>query len=235
MTAHLPRPPDATPTTGQQPDPSDAAPISVLIVDDHTLFRAGLRSLLADEPRIRVVGEASNGAEAIDACTAHAPAVVLMDVRMPGIDGIEASRRITERDPTIAILILTGSDSEQYVIEALRAGARGYILKNTPPESVKRAVIAAAAGEVVLAGPAAHHLVEGATGRSHDPISNLTVREREVLALVAEGVSNERIARQLGIHDKTVRNHVSRVYGKLGVKGRSQVLKYGVGRGLVYE
>jgi len=223
-----------TSTVGSDTDLVGDAPISVLIVDDHALFRAGLRQLLVDTIRIRVAGEASNGAEAIDACSAHDPDVVLMDIRMPVMDGLEATRRITERKPSTAVLILTGSDSGQHVLEALRAGARGYILKDTPPESVIRAVIAAAEGEMILASTAAHHLLAGAFGRSHDP-TDLTMRELEVLTLVATGVSNKKIALKLGIHDKTVRNHVSRVYGKLGLKGRSQALEYAIDRGLVHR
>jgi len=206
--------------------------ITVAIVDDHMLFRAGLRRLLCENERIQVVAEAADGASAVELCLHHRPQVVLMDVRMPGMDGVEATRRIVELDLGIIVLVLTGSDSEQHVIQTLRAGARGYMLKDTPPESVVRAVIAAAEGEVVLAGSAARRVIDGAFGRHQEPLDGLTPREFEIFALMAEGVPNKKIAQQLGINEKTVRNHVSHVYDKLGVDGRSTALLYGLDKGL---
>lgn len=210
-------------------------PLRVLIVDDHPSFRAGLRALLATDARIRVVGEASTGAAAIAAVDSLGVDVALMDVTMPGVDGVEATRRIADAAPHVAVVVLTMHDDDATIVAALRAGARGYLLKGAGRAGVLRAVHAAAAGEVLL-GPAVARRMTGYLGRS-GPASapsfpELTAREREILVHVAAGRSNPEIARRLGVAPKTVRNHVSNVLSKLDVADRSAAIALARAAGL---
>lgn len=199
-------------------------PLRVLVVDDHPSFRAGLRALLATDPRIRVVGEASSGSAAISALSSLGPDVILMDITMPGMDGIEATGRIVESAPHVAVVVLTMHDDDASIVAALRAGARGYLLKGAGRAEVLRAVHAAAAGEALL-GPAIARRMTGYVGvpRPADalPFPELTSREREILRELAQGHSNPEIARRLGLAPKTVRNHVSNIFAKLEVADRA--------------
>jgi DNA-binding NarL/FixJ family response regulator len=208
-------------------EPRIAEPLRILIVDDHPAFRAGLRALLATDDRLRVVGEASTGAGAISAVASSAPDVVLMDVSMPGIDGVEATRRIIDAAPHVAIVVLTMRDDDGTVFAALRAGARGYLLKGAPRGELLRAIHAAAAGEALL-GPALAGGMLAYFGRpaptTAPPFPELTAREREILELVAAGRSNPDIAISLGIAPKTIRNHVSTIFTKLQVRDRSEAI-----------
>lgn len=208
-------------------EPSGGEALRVLIVDDHATFRAGLRALLLTDERLRVVAEASTGAGAITAVASSAPDVVLMDVHMPGVDGVEATRRIVDAAPHVAIVVLTMHDDDGTVFAALRAGARGYLLKGAPRAELLRAIHAAAAGEALF-GPAIARRMMAYFGRpapaAAPPFPELSIREREVLEFVAAGRSNADIADSLGVAPKTVRNHVSSIFAKLQVRDRSEAI-----------
>jgi DNA-binding NarL/FixJ family response regulator len=222
-----------------------AAPIRVLLVDDQQLIRAGFRMILADEPGIEVVGEAPDGRAALDAAARLRPDVVVMDIRMPNMDGVEATRRLTtstaspdpERRPRV--LVLTTFDADEYVIEALRAGASGFLLKDVPPDDFVAAIRLIAAGDALLAPSVTRRLLDrfrtrlpGPTdAERHDRLRELTDRELEVLGLIARGLSNREIADTLVLSEPTVKTHVSHVLDKLGLRDRAQavVMAYEVG------
>jgi DNA-binding NarL/FixJ family response regulator len=207
---------------------TDAAPvIRVLIADDHASFRAGLRALLGTAPDLAVVGEASTGGEAVTMADRLQPDVVLMDVNMPGGDGIVATRRIVESAPHVAIVVLTMDAGDASIVSALRAGARGYVLKGAQRTELLRAIRAAAAGEAILGPGVARKLavyLAPAAPLPLRPFPDLTEREREILELVARGQSNAQITIRLVLSPKTVRNHVSNIYGKLGARDRAEAI-----------
>jgi len=208
------------------------AEIRVLLADDQQLMREGLRVLLDLTPDIRVVGEAGNGAEAVERVQALQPDVVLMDVRMPGLDGVAATRRLHKACPDVKVIILTTFDDDEYVFEGLRAGAVGYLLKDVPSEQLAEAIRAAARGEAFIQPSVARKVVaefarltEREHRRREQPlVEPLSARELEVLALVAEGLSNREIGERLFITPGTVKNHVSNVLAKLGVRDRTQAI-----------
>jgi DNA-binding NarL/FixJ family response regulator len=207
----------------------------VLIVDDQTLFRVGLARLLAGDSRIEIVGEAGDGAEALKAVGSLKPDVVLMDIKMPNLDGIGATREITANHPDVKILILTSFDADAQVIQALKAGANGYLLKNSSLESVVSSLLAVMSGERVMASAVANRVLEMLTGSTSTKefYDGLTAREMEILKLLAGGMANKQIAFQLTISEKTVRNHVSNMYEKLNVFDRTQAALYAVRKGLI--
>lgn len=200
--------------------------IQVLIADDHQLFRDGLRALLLSAPDMEVVGEAATGKEAILLAAEHRPGVILMDIQMPDVDGIVATRAITQADPDMNVLMVTMFEDDQSVFAAMRAGARGYVLKGAKHEEMLRAIRAVSSGEAIFSpGIAGRMLSFFASGRESTPLEtfdDLTGREREVLAHLAQGQSNAEIARELTISIKTVRNHVSNILSKLQVADRVQ-------------
>jgi DNA-binding NarL/FixJ family response regulator len=201
-------------------------PVRVLLVDDHPMFRDGLRLALGSVAGIEVVAEADSGASGIAQAAQHQPDVVIMDVNMPDLNGIEATRRIVAESPHIGVLVLTMFDEDESVFQAMRAGARGYLLKGADQEDIVRAVQAVARGDAIF-GPALARRLIGyfASGRQAAvPFAELTDREREVLELVARGRNNTEIARELFISGKTVRNHVSNVFAKLQVTDRAQAI-----------
>lgn len=192
--------------------------IRVLVVDDHPLFRDGLGALLATVPDLEVVGSVGDGESAVRRAVETRPDVVLMDLNLPGVPGIEATRRIVAATPETAVLVLTMVDDDDSVMAALQVGARGYVLKGAGQEEVLAAIRAVAAGGAVFGPGVAGRVLGGRRGPSYD----LTEREAEVLALLANGMSNAEIAREIGVSLKTVQNHVSRVLTKMQVRDRTQ-------------
>jgi DNA-binding NarL/FixJ family response regulator len=202
--------------------------IQVLIADDHQLFRDGLRALLESATDIEVVGEAATGREAILLAAESQPDVVVMDLQMPDIDGIEATRRIVQTSPHIKVLMVTMFDDDPSVFAAMRAGARGYVLKGAKHDEMLRAIRAVSSGEAIFSPSIAARMVDFfAASRSVIPgkvFADLTDREREILSLIARGESNAAIAESLVISVKTVRNHVSNIFSKLQVADRAQAV-----------
>jgi DNA-binding NarL/FixJ family response regulator len=209
--------------------------VRVLIADDQTLFRAGLSRLLNEDPRVEVVGQANDGADAAKQAAKLKPDVVLMDLKMPNLDGIEATRQITEADPAIKVLILTTFETDNHVIQALKVGASGYVLKDSSADAIVSSIVAVMSGERVMASAVANRVLEMLTGTTtpKEFYDGLTNREIEILKLLANGMANKQIAYRLKISEKTVRNHVSNTYEKLGIYDRSQAVLYAVKKGLV--
>jgi DNA-binding NarL/FixJ family response regulator len=209
--------------------------VRVLIADDQTLFRSGLAKLLNEDPRVEVVGQAFDGADAAKQAGKLKPDVVLMDLKMPNVDGIEATRQIIEADPTIKVLILTTFETDNHVIQALKVGASGYVLKDSSAEAITSSIVAVMSGEKVMASAVANRVLEMLTGTTtpKEFYDGLTNREIEILKLLANGMANKQIAYRLKISEKTVRNHVSNTYEKLGIYDRSQAVLYAVKKGLV--
>jgi DNA-binding NarL/FixJ family response regulator len=200
----------------------------VVVADDHETFRAGLIALLQTAPGVEVVGEAATGEAGLDVVRDVQPDVVLMDVNLPGIDGVEATRRIVDAHPHVAVLVLTMHDDDETVFAAVRAGARGYLLKGAPRAELVRAVTAVAAGEAIFGPAIARRLVAffDRPPARPDPAAfpELTDREREILELIARGRSNAEITAELVLSPKTVRNHVSNVFSKLQVRDRAEAI-----------
>ncbi len=209
--------------------------ISVLVADDQSMVRAGFRMLLRGEPGIEVVAEAGTGLEAVHQAARFAPTVILMDIRMPELDGLEATRRILAADASARVLVLTTFDLDEYVYEALRIGASGFVLKDDPPEQLIAAVRTVAAGDALLSPAVTRRVIRRftRTPRSDPPkgFDELTDRERDIFRLIAEGLSNPEIAQRLYIGETTVKTHVTHVFQKLGVRDRVQavVLAYRAG------
>jgi DNA-binding NarL/FixJ family response regulator len=209
--------------------------IRVLVADDQSMVRAGFRLLLSGEDDIEVVAEASNGLEAVDRAARFHPTVVLMDIRMPQLDGLEATRRILAADSTARILILTTFDLDEYVYEALRSGASGFVLKDDPPEQLLAAIRVVANGEALLSPTITKRVIKQFTRipRTEPPrqLDELTERELDVFRLIARGLSNAEIARELYISDTTVKTHITHILMKLNLRDRVQavVLAYEVG------
>ena len=207
-------------------------PIKVLIADDHAFYREGVRAFLNNTHDIEVVGEANNGDDAIAKARELAPSVILMDLKMPGMNGIEATRRIHETDPNIGVLVLTMFDDDDSVFAAMRAGARGYLLKDADKDEVVRAIIAVERGEAIFSPAIAQRMVQyfsagpsAASGKKHpDEFSELTERELEILNLIARGDNNNTIANKLSLSIKTVQNYVSSILTKLQVADRAQAI-----------
>ncbi len=214
--------------------------VSVLIADDQALVRGGLRAILETQPGITVVGEATDGLEAVELTRRRKPRVVLMDVRMPRLDGVQAARRILSAsvDNSPAVLMLTTFDLNEYVYDALRAGATGFLLKDVPPEELIAAVRIVAAGDALIAPAITKRLIEhfaraGPPAEAPSGLTDLTPRELEVLHLVARGLSNAEIAADLVVSEATVKTHVTRMLGKLGLRDRVQVVVLAYESGLV--
>jgi DNA-binding NarL/FixJ family response regulator len=213
--------------------------IRVLVVDDQTMVRAGFHLLLADEPDIEVVAEASNGRDAVAQAARFRPDVILMDIRMPEMDGLEATRRILATDTDARVLVLTTFDLDDYVFEALRAGASGFVLKDEPPEQLLGAVRTIAAGEALLSPSVTRRVIRRfATVRRQAPpaaVADLTPRELEVLRLITRGLSNAEIGAELFISDTTVKTHVTRLLQKLDLRDRAQAIVLAYQTGLFDE
>ncbi len=213
-------------------------PIRILLADDHTLFRKGIRALIDQMRDMEVVGEGANGQEAVSQARELVPDVILMDIQMPAINGIEATRNILQENPHIGVVLLTMFDDPESVFSGMRAGARGYVLKEAEPEELRRAIEAAYWGEVILCPIIAKKVLQH-FGRDREPqqpglpYDGLTPRELEVLQLAADGLSNEDIAGRLVISEKTVKNHIANIFSKLQVNDRTQAVLYALRKGLV--
>ena len=214
--------------------------IRILVVDDHAVVREGLRAFLGLQPGFEIVGEAGDGEEALELAGALDPDVILMDLVMPKLDGVSAMRELRRRSPRSRVVVLTSFLDDDRLLPALEAGAAGYLLKNSQPAELARAVRAAHAGEAIIDPTAAARLVHtlsepGRPRAGADPLEQLTTRERDVLTLIANGRSNKRIALELGISEKTVKTHVGHVLAKLGVTDRTQAAVLALQEGLVHR
>jgi DNA-binding NarL/FixJ family response regulator len=218
--------------------------IRLLLVDDQALIRTGFRMILEETDDIDIVGEAPDGTEAVRLAAELRPDVTLMDVRMPGVDGIEATRRIVAGDPAARVLILTTFDLDEYAFSALRAGASGFVLKDVPVDELARAIRSVANGDAVVSPRITRRLLDvyathlpdpsaGTTGRAQAALDQLTPREREVLRAVAAGLSNTEIADQLVVSDATVKTHVGSLLAKLNLRNRVQAVIFAYDIGLV--
>ena len=209
--------------------------LRVVVADDHPVFRDGLAMILRERD-VEVVAEVSDGQEAIEAAAAHHPDVVLMDLTMPGLSGIEATRRLLAADPAVAVLVLTMSEDDDSLFAALRAGARGYLLKEAAADDIARAVVTVARGETVLGARVSTRVLEAVHGGlllgAPAPFPRLTERERQVLELIARGYQNARVAHHLGLSEKTVRNHVSTILAKLPAATRAEAVALARDQGL---
>lgn len=201
--------------------------VRVVLADDHPMFRYGVAAVLATAQEIELVGEAADGAELLALVDRHEPDVVLTDMAMPGMDGAAACRRLTTSHPDVGVLVLTMHADDETIVTAMRAGARGYVLKGADKAELVRSILAVADGQAVYGAPVARRIAEffrdgGATAaETPEPFPDLTPRERDVLALLGDGARNSAIARQLGMSEKTVRNHVSSILAKLQVPDRT--------------
>jgi DNA-binding NarL/FixJ family response regulator len=225
----------------QQPDNGERAPVRVLLADDQRLVRESLATLLDLLGGIELVATASDGEEAVALAAEHRPQVVLMDLRMPRLDGIEATRRLSECQPEVRVIALTTFADDESVLGALRAGARGYLTKDASGEDIRAAIELVAAGEAALDPAVQHHVVAavaggaaaaaGAGGAPALP-DDLTPREAEVLTLIAEGLSNAEIAERLVVSPTTVKSHINHLFGKAGIRDRAQAVNYAYRHGL---
>ncbi|SDS99155.1 response regulator [Actinopolymorpha singaporensis] len=231
-----------TPAEDGPATPAVGTPVRVLLVDDQPLLRTGFRMILESEPDIAVVGEAGDGQKAVTEARALQPDVVLMDIRMPRMDGVEATRLITgtERGGTVRVLVLTTFDLDEYVVDALRAGASGFLLKDVPPEDLADAIRIVARGEAVVAPTVTRRLLDrfatvlpSTSRESAQELAHLTEREREVLRLMSRGMSNAEIAGELYVSETTVKTHVGNVLAKLGLRDRVQAVVFAYESGLV--
>lgn len=214
------------------------ARIKVVVADDHAIVREGVRMILAREQDIEVVGEAGDGQEALDLVASLRPQVVIMDISMPGMGGIEATQRVKTKHPEVQVLALTMHEDETYVFQLLRAGAAGYVLKRAAAQDLVQAVRAAAKGEAFLYPSIARKVVEDylrrvETGEERERYDGLTTREKEILTLIAQGLSNQQIAEKLYISIKTVQTHRAHILEKLGLHDRTELVRYAIRKGLI--
>lgn len=219
----------------QRPPWTVDRPPRVLVVDGQTLFRAGLVKLLEGDPRVEIAGQAGDGQTALDLVADVQPDIVLMDVRLSQTDGAVAAARIIARHPQVKVLILTAVVADTDIVHALKSGTSGYLLKASEPNAIVSSILAALSGEWVMDTAVAKRVLDILTGDTTVVVPNdgLTPREREILRLLATGMANKQIAQRLQISDKTVRNHLTQIYVKLGLADRAQAVLYAVRKGLV--
>jgi len=211
------------------------AAVRVLIADDNALFRLGLTRLLKDDRRLEVVADASDGQEAVEMAALHRPDVILMDAQMPNMDGFEAMQRVSAEQPEVKVLFLSSFENEGDVLNAMRRGAGGYVLKDSLPAAIISSILAVDAGGRVLSEAVADRVIEIASGAraTDNGADGMTAREIEVLKLMSTGLANKQIAYRLKISEKTVRNHISHIYEKIGVMDRAQAALYAVRKGYI--
>jgi NarL family two-component system response regulator LiaR len=212
------------------------APVTVLLVDDHAVVRRGVRAFLETQPGIRVVADADSGAAAVQLAEEHAPDVALVDLLMPGMDGVETTRQLTAQSPRTRVIVLTSYHDDEHIFPAIRAGALSYLLKNVGPEELADAIRKAAAGEAVLHPRVAARVVRelhGRRGEEANPFRELSDRELDVLRLVADGLNNTEIAERLSISEHTVKSHVGNILGKLHLADRTQAAVFAWRQGIV--
>jgi DNA-binding NarL/FixJ family response regulator len=228
-------------TPAQQPDAAERAPVRVLLADDQRLVRESLATLLGLLGGIELVATASDGEEAVALAAEHRPQIVLMDLRMPRLDGIEATRRLSEEQPNVRVIALTTFADDESVLGALRAGARGYLTKDASGDDIRAAIELVAAGEAALDPAVQHHVVAAVAGGAAGATSaggpsalpdDLTPREAEVLTLIAEGLTNAEIAERLVVSPTTVKSHINHLFGKAGIRDRAQAVNYAYRHGL---
>ena len=210
--------------------------VTVVIVDDHFVVREGVRALFETQPDISIVGEAASGEEAVRLCADYAPDVVLMDLLMPGLNGVEATRQIKQVSPRSQVIVLTSYHEDEHILPAIRAGALSYLLKEAGPDELLAAVQKAARGETTIHSRVAAKMMralQGAEAKEENPFDDLSKRELEVLRLIAEGLSNAAIGEALFISEKTVKSHVGNILSKLHLADRTQAAVYAWRRGLV--
>src|SRR5262245_56534475 len=211
-------------------------PLRIILADDHTLVRAGLRSLMEQLKEVTVVAEANNGHEVLSLVAAHHPDVVLMDITMPGMNGFEAALRLKKDHPRIKIIILSMHTSEEYVLQALRAGVSGYLVKDSAPLELGLALQSVARGETYLSPPISRQVVDNymqRVGQAEEPLAHLTSRQREILQLIAEGSSTKDIARKLNVSVKTVETHRAQLMERLDIHDVAGLVRFAVRHGLV--
>jgi DNA-binding NarL/FixJ family response regulator len=209
------------------------SPMRIVIADDHGIVRSGLRMLLERQPDIEVVGEASDGVEARDLAIAEQPDLAILDVKMPRLTGLQATREIRDAAPDVSVLILSMHDDERYLFEALKAGASGYVLKSQADVDLLEAIKAIERGEPFLTPDAQRALIKDVLERGEEPGDHLTPREQEVVKLAAEAHTNREIAEILDLSEKTVENHRSNAMRKLGMRDRVELVRYAIRRGLI--
>ncbi|MBI3961200.1 MAG: response regulator transcription factor [Deinococcus sp.] len=207
--------------------------IRLLLADDHRMFRQGLRQILETEGDMEVIAEAGNGQEAVAKAHELHPDVVLMDINMPGLDGVKAAQLISRNAPGTAVIILTMYRQDDYIFEAIKAGARGYLLKDADSEELVRAIHAVAQGEALIDPTIATRVLAEFRRPQEPPAEHLTAREEEILRQVARGASNREIAQALGLSEKTVKNRLSEIFSKLSLSNRTEAALYAVREGLV--
>ena len=205
----------------------------IVIADDHGIVRSGLRMLLERQDDLEVVGEASDGVEARDLVLSERPDVAILDVKMPNLTGLQATREIREQAPDVSVLILSMHDDERYLFEALKAGASGYVLKSQADQDLLEALAAIERGEPFLTPDAQRALIKDVLERGEEPGDELTPREQEVVKLAAEANTNREIAETLGLSEKTVENHRANAMRKLGMRDRVELVRYAIRRGLI--
>jgi two-component system response regulator NreC len=218
--------------------PKIAPKTKILVVDDHVIVREGVRMILAKESDFEVVGEAGDGAQALELTERVHPDVVIMDISMPGMGGVEATQTLRDKYPDVQVLALTMHEDESYVFQLLRAGAAGYVLKRAAAQDLVQAVRAAAKGEAFLYPSVARKVVEDylrrvETGEERERYDGLTSREKEILTLIAQGLSNQQIAEKLFISIKTVQTHRAHILEKLGLHDRTELVRYAIRKGLI--
>jgi RNA polymerase sigma factor (sigma-70 family) len=212
-------------------------PLRIVLAEDHTLVRAGLRTLLHQLDRVTVVGEAADGREAVELAKAHKPDMILMDISMPGLNGIDATRQVKKELPGVRVVILSMHSSEEHVMQALRAGASGYLLKESAPLELELALQAVGSGETYLSPPISRQVIEGYMQRvadtAQDALATLSVRQREILQLVAEGNSSKEIARRLDLSVKTVETHRAQLMDRLQIRDVAGLVRFAIRTGLI--